>query len=112
MTKLNRGHYGNKVIMKDTDSLVYFTKGTAFDIATKKMIKTTKHPSKRYFIPSAIEYGHAFPGKGGKKGGLKDVPAKPFARPAYEANREATTKRTLDLLWIKLKEAVKSKGTG
>jgi len=39
---------------------------------------------RRAYIPSAIEYGHAFPGRGGK-GAPKDVAAKPFARPALDA---------------------------
>ena len=37
----------------------------------------------RAYIPSAIEYGHAFPGRGGK-GAPKDVAAKPFLRPALD----------------------------
>jgi hypothetical protein len=40
---------------------------------------------KRYYIPAAIEYGHAFPGRGGS--GAKDVPAKPFIRPAWERHK-------------------------
>lgn len=37
---------------------------------------------KRYYIPTAIEYGHAFPGRGGT--GEKDVSPIPFMRPAME----------------------------
>lgn len=44
------------------------------------------HASKsgnRAYIPSAIEYGHAFPYRGGK-GATKDVAAMPFMRPALD----------------------------
>jgi hypothetical protein len=40
---------------------------------------------KRYYIPAAIEYGHAFPGRGGS--GAKDVPAKKFIRPAWDKHK-------------------------
>jgi len=46
---------------------------------------------KRAYIPSAIEYGHAFPGRGGK-GAPKDVAAKPFLRPALDAILPNATK--------------------
>ena len=41
----------------------------------------------RNYIPAAIEYGHAGPGrgKGPGGGGPKDVAAKPFLRPALDA---------------------------
>jgi HK97 gp10 family phage protein len=39
-----------------------------------------------YYIPFAIEYGHAFPGRGGGKNAPKDVPAIPFMRKAADAN--------------------------
>lgn len=38
----------------------------------------------RAYIPSAIEYGHAFPYKGGR-GASKDVPARSFMRTALDA---------------------------
>jgi phage gpG-like protein len=37
----------------------------------------------RAFIPVALEYGHAFPYHGGR-GAAKDVPARPFMRPALD----------------------------
>jgi len=37
----------------------------------------------RSYIPAAIEYGHAFPGRGGKGAG-KDVAARPYMRPAAD----------------------------
>ena len=40
----------------------------------------------RYYIPAAIEYGHAFPGRGGKNA-PKDVAAKPFIRPVWDKNK-------------------------
>jgi len=38
---------------------------------------------KRAYLPAAIEYGHAFPYRGGK-GAAKDVAAIPFMRPALD----------------------------
>lgn len=38
----------------------------------------------RAYLPVAIEYGHAFPGRGGGKGAPKDVPAMPFMRKALD----------------------------
>ena len=38
---------------------------------------------RRGYIPAAIEYGHAFPYRGGK-GAAKDVAARPFMRPALD----------------------------
>lgn len=52
--------------------------------------------NKRYYIPSAIEYGHAFPGRGGGRNPPKDVPAMPYMRPAFETQKdlaEATFRR-------------------
>ena len=39
----------------------------------------------RQHIPTAIEYGHAWPGRGGK--GIVDVAAIPFARQAFDSNK-------------------------
>ena len=47
MKKMRRGSYGRKLSLKATDAFVYETAD-----------KT------RYYIPAAIEYGHAFPGSG------------------------------------------------
>ena len=85
MKKMHRYSYGRKVIIKETDAFVYFAKdGT------------------RYYIPNAIEYGHAFPGSGrgaymamgqtesqARKSASKnkDVKPIPFQRAAYEEKR-------------------------
>lgn len=50
-------------------------------------LAVTTQDGKRYYIPTAIEYGHAFPGRGGGKNAPKDVPAKPFMRPAYDSEK-------------------------
>lgn len=80
MTKMRRGSYGAKVIIKPTDAFVHFTKGSAFDMNTKKQIS-----GKRHYIPNAIEYGHAGPGKAGTK--EKVAAPNPFQRAAYEEKR-------------------------
>ena len=95
MTKLNRGSYGTKCLIEEAEEFIYYTKGSAFDLQTKKLIKSS---GKRYFIPSAIEYGHAFPGRGGGRNAPKDVKPRPFMRPVYENNRLKIAQRTLDLL--------------
>jgi len=52
----------------------------------EQFIVTSPRTGNRNYIPAAIEYGHAFPGKGmGPGGGApKDVAAKPFLRPALD----------------------------
>lgn len=84
--KRRRGEYTISVaIIPQTgkDELVYLTKGSASSLETHRLVG-----GYRYFIPSAIEYGHAFPGRGGKgvSGAKppKDVAARPFMRPAFD----------------------------
>lgn len=66
MTKLKRGHYGAKVIIKPTDFFVHIAEDGS-----------------RHYIPNAIEYGHGFPGRAGQK----DVKPIPFMRKSFESNR-------------------------
>ena len=75
-----KGRYGYHVMFNDYGQFVYYTKGSASNVGTEKLVK-----GKRYFIPNAIEYGHASPGRGGGKNAPKDVPAKPFMRPALDS---------------------------
>lgn len=63
---LRRGHYGSQV---------------RFQANVPEFIDGN------YYIPNAIEYGHAFPGAGGRKGAGKDVAARPFIRPAFDATK-------------------------
>ncbi len=44
---------------------------------------------KRYYIPNAIEFGHAFPRRGGGKNAPKDVMAIPFARTTFESKKDS-----------------------
>jgi HK97 gp10 family phage protein len=52
----------------------------------------------RYYIPSAIEYGHALPyrssgsKKSNKNNTVKDVPAMPFMRPAFDSTKDNVVK--------------------
>jgi HK97 gp10 family phage protein len=66
-----RGQYGVNVRFKDDEKLVHITA-----------------QGKRQYIPAAIEYGHAFAGRGGKNA-PKDVPAVPFLRPAFDTKKDA-----------------------
>lgn len=79
---LRRGHIGVQLRHKEDKKLVAYSVGSSSSLATKKT------SGKRYFIPNAIEYGHAFPGRGGGKGAPKDVPARPYIRPAYDRNKD------------------------
>ena len=68
MTKMKRGAYGAKVIIKAHEAFIHVTAdGT------------------RHWIPSAIEYGHAAPYD---KGGTKVASPMPFQRTAYEEKRK------------------------
>lgn len=76
---------------------------------------TSKHPelvyqsgSQQYFVPAAVEYGHALPGRGGGKNPPKDVAAMPFLRPAFdsESPRAATVfetelRQVIDEAWMR-----------
>ncbi len=90
MTRMKKGNYGVKVLLEEPDQFVHETKD-----------------GKRHFIPAAIEYGHAFPGRGGGKSPPKDVPAKPFARTAFESKRYQTQERAARLLWAKLEREIR-----
>lgn len=60
----------------------------AMMVRIKSGIDEFVHISKdgnRAYIPSAIEYGHAFPYRGGRGAG-KDVAARPYMRPALDAS--------------------------
>lgn len=69
MTKLQRGHYGHKIIIKPTELFVHESKQGV-----------------RSYIPNAIEYGHAAPGDAG---GVKITAPNPSQRKAYENMRLA-----------------------
>ena len=77
-----RGVYGLGIRLKRDPAFVGYAQGSASSLKSKKLVQ-----GRRYFIPTAIEYGHAFPGRGGRKGAPKDVPARPFARPAIDAEK-------------------------
>ena len=66
----------------------------------------------KYFIPSAIEYGHALPYRGtrgqrksGTKSSAGNVPAIPYMRPAFDTSRVAVLK----VISEGIKQAVESK---
>jgi hypothetical protein len=81
---------------------VYYVKGARSQLKWSSNIETKKtsyRPGReegRYYIPVAIEYGHAFPGRGRASGGgkhpPKDVAAKPFLRPALDVTLPAAPK--------------------
>jgi hypothetical protein len=64
---------------------VTYGKGAKSSLKTKRV-----SGGKRYYIPAAIEYGHAFPGRGrgGRKGAPKDVAARAYMKPAFEATKD------------------------
>lgn len=44
----------------------------------------------RYYVPAAVEFGHAKPGSGGTQ--RKDVPPRPIIRNAFDARKERAVK--------------------
>lgn len=106
MIKLRRHNYGAVSEVASEVDFVKFTKDSTFDIQTKKQVT-----GKRYFVPAAIEFGHAFPGRGGGKNAPKDVPAKPFAKTAYESVRYSAIVLAQNKMLSKLYKFVKSNNT-
>ena len=99
MTKLFPGSYGSKVIIEERQEFIHYTKGSASMLKRYKNRHgrlVARHLGKRYFIPTAIEYGHGFPDRGGKK--IKDVAPNSFMRTVFESKRYEAAKRTLDLI--------------
>ena len=90
MTGLKRGHYGIKVMIKPTDAFVVESKD-----------------EKRYYIPTAIEYGHGYPGRSGNK----DVKPIPFMRNAFEKNRHKVVNVLRKYTLNKLDEFVRRNGS-
>lgn len=89
MTRMQRGSYGHKVILKATDAFVYEAEdGT------------------RSYIPSAIEYGHAAPYDAG---GTKVAKAAPFQRDAYEKKRIILAERLRRDIISDIERAAKAK---
>ncbi len=67
------------------------------DAGMNDKFQTTTKAGARYYIPSAVEYGHRAPGaamsiektkRGKRKRSKKAVRAHPFMRPAYKSNRK------------------------
>ena len=58
-------------------------------------VHTTKR-GRRHYIPSAIEYGHAAPGKAG---GAKAVAAIPFQRDAFDTTEARANSRVVRMIW-------------
>ncbi|HUV67479.1 MAG TPA: HK97 gp10 family phage protein [Sedimentisphaerales bacterium] len=71
---------------KHEHDFVYFTGGSAFSTKTRKQVV-----GRRHYIPNAIEYGHAFPGRGGGKNPPKDVAAVGYMRKAYHSQGSGAT---------------------
>lgn len=82
--KQYKGVYGMGIRLRRDPAFIGYSEGSASSIKSKKLIQ-----GRRYFVPTAIEYGHAFPGRGGGKNAPKDVPAKSFARKAIDVNTSA-----------------------
>lgn len=66
--KQKKGSYGLKIWIPSKNA--------------EQFIEISERTGHRNYIPMAIEYGHAFPGRGlgGGRGAPKDVPAKSFMR--------------------------------
>lgn len=90
MKRMRSGSYGSQVYLAPEEEFIYYTKDEY-----------------RFYIPFAIEYGHAFPGRGRGRNAPKDVPANPFMAEAYERNRYRASNLALSKLWNKLETHIK-----
>jgi hypothetical protein len=84
MKKPPRGAYGVRVqhSADANDELVHITRD-----------------GRRYYIPNAIEHGHAAPGRGGAGRGAapKDVPPNPYMRPALAQTAHRAAQKMIDV---------------
>ncbi|MGE5390904.1 MAG: HK97-gp10 family putative phage morphogenesis protein [Deltaproteobacteria bacterium] len=71
--------------------------GAGMDKSMNDKFAVTTKTGVRYYIPSAVEYGHRAPGaamsieytkKGRRKKSKKQIKAHPFMRPAYKNNKK------------------------
>jgi hypothetical protein len=88
-----RGQYGVGVQLKEDEAFVGYSMGSASSMKSRKLIQ-----GGRYYVPSAIEYGHAFPGRGGRRGAPKDVPAIPYFRSAMDSQKGAAERKVRQIL--------------
>ena len=93
--KQKRGSYGMSIRLRPDDEMIYYTEGLDGGVG------------KRYYIPFAIEYGHAFPGRGGGKSPPKDVPAIPFMRKAGIDTAPKRLQHFTDKTWDGIEKAMK-----
>jgi HK97 gp10 family phage protein len=77
-----------------------YTMGSASSIKSKKLVQGST-----YYIPTAIEYGHAFPGRGGKEGSPKDVPAKSFFRKAFDSEKNNAERTMREVILAGIEKA-------
>lgn len=102
--KMRRGGYGLNAILMPDDKFIYYTKGSGA----------------RYFIPFAIEFGHAAPystkaatggymkthtGRGKRITGAKVVPPRPFFRDGWHSSKMAARRIVETELWRSVKDA-------
>ena len=87
MTKMKRGSYGAKVIIKEDEQFVHVSADGV-----------------RSYIPNAIEYGHAAPNN---KGGTKITKPIPYKRKAFEEKRRALAAKFESGTIRAIEEAVK-----
>jgi hypothetical protein len=78
-----------------------YTMGSASSIKSHKLIAG----SRTYYIPTAIEYGHAFPGRGGKKGAPKDVAAIPYFRQAFDSEKNNAERAMREVILVGIEKA-------
>jgi hypothetical protein len=89
------GGYSAATKLKRDEVFIHFTLGSAWSRHEKqsrhgyRYIVESQVAGNRYFIPAAIEFGHAFPGRGGKS--VKDV--RPL--PALATGAEMAAPRTI-----------------
>ena len=115
--KMRRGGYGLNAILMPDDKFIFYTKGSRSSLKTAKFVQGS---GARYFIPFAIEFGHAAPystkaatggymkthtGRGKRITGAKVVPPRPFFRDGWHSSKMAARHIVETELWRSVKDA-------
>lgn len=104
--KQRPGQYGLYVGLKpDVDEFV--SRGQGYGELRTKEVRSLGGQFSRAYIPNAIEYGHAFPGRGGKNA-PKDVPAMPYMRPAMDSKKDESARVFWQILWSSIERTARA----
>jgi len=95
--KKRKGMAGANVLYKSTDELIYYTKGLFVKTTKKGRVRGAALIHRRYFLPVAIEFGHAGPGRGASK--EKVSRPIPIMRAAFDDTARIALQKTMKVIW-------------